>query len=122
MLYGTVVEFFPAKGFGFIRPDTARDGRSDVFFHITAVGACQAEPQIEPGQAVKFEYVPGTEPKRARRPSKRDLDGGEGGEPVVRPQARLVELIAKIPGGSLIDAKPARSHPRARHKKPTWRR
>ena len=57
MRYGTVVQYFPAKGFGFIRPDFG----PDIFFHITALGACESQLQIEPGQPVKYELVPGTE-------------------------------------------------------------
>ena len=43
MRYGTVIQYFPAKGFGFIKPDAG----PDVYFHITALGACQAEPEIK---------------------------------------------------------------------------
>lgn len=123
MLYGTVVKFLPAKGFGFIRPDYG----PDVFFHVTALGACQGTPQIATGQPVKYELVPGTEAQFKRR---RDRGGGghqaDAGtaQPPRHPQAQLVELIDKIPGGTL-DASAenvAARHPRARRKKPTWRR
>lgn len=120
MLYGTVIQYFPAKGFGFIRADFG----PDVFFHVTALGACEPLPRIEPGQAVKYELVPGTESK-PRRHSKRADDDSEKPSETVRPQAKLVELIDKIPGAvmeqSAESQQPVR-HPRARKKKPTWRR
>jgi cold shock CspA family protein len=119
MQYGTVVQWQPRKGFGFIRPDRGQD----VFFHISALGACQAAPQIEVGQAVKYELEPGTEPKR--RVFKRDLDDTPTPEPV-KPRAKIVELIDRIPGATLEEQVSEKSkvqhHPRARRKKPTWRK
>jgi cold shock CspA family protein len=119
MRYGTIIQFFPARRFGFIRPDTG----PDIFFHISALGGCEAEPQIKPGQAVKYELVPGTEPKSRRRSRRSDEDAEHPVEPV-RPQAKLVELIDKIPGGRLqgTPRKLPPPHPRARRKKPSWRR
>jgi hypothetical protein len=65
--------------------------------------------------------VPGTEPKSKRR-RRRDDDDDEAPAEPVRPQAKFVELIDKMPGGVLAPpAKPAH-HPKARRKKPTWRR
>jgi cold shock CspA family protein len=152
MNYGTVVQFFPAKGYGFIRGDRG----PDIFFHVSALGACREPPPIEPGQAVKYELVPGTEARPRRRPPQgeeggQEHAGGRGrksrtesspdtqrgqrlgtsrgpgaeqGSPA-RPQARLVELIDRIPGGVLSESSaagtPAR-HPRARRKKPSWKR
>lgn len=120
MRYGTVVEFFPRKGFGFIRPDFG----PDIFFHVTALGACQPTPQILPGQPVKYELVPGTEPKPRRKWRAFDDDGPPPAAEPVRPQAQLVELIDKIPGGVLEDlplAAPKR-HPNARRRRPSFRR
>ncbi len=120
MHYGTVVEYFPAKGFGFIRPDFGLD----VFFHITALGACEQHPQIEPGQMVKYELASSAEPNAQARSKRRDEDSAKSDEPV-RPQAMLVELIDKMPD-EIIELRtkkqPSVRHPRARHKKPSWRR
>src|SRR5687768_5566684 len=120
MRYGTVVQFFPAKGFGFIRPDVG----SDIFFHVSAIGACEPIRDIPLGQAVKFELIPGTEPKRRRRGSDDDEATETELEKPVRPQAKLVELIDRIPGGTLegADSPLPDRHPRSRRKKPTWRR
>ena len=108
MRYGTVVQYFPAKGFGFIETDFG----SNVFFHVSALGACQPESQITVGQAVKYELE-----RREATVSKSDKPA--------HPQAKLVELIDKIPGASLeADRREPRAarHPRAQKKKPRWRR
>ena len=117
MRYGTVVQYFPEKGFGFIRPDHG----ADIFFHVTALGACQAPQPIEMGQPVKYELVPGTEPKTKRR-SRRDEEDGPPAPPV-GPQAQFVELIDKMPGGILVDNIPTGrpQHPKSKKRKPTWR-
>jgi cold shock CspA family protein len=117
MRYGTIIQYFPARRFGFIRPDSG----PDIFFHASALGACDPQPRIAPGQPVKYELIPGTEPKGRRR-SRRDDDEPDV-EPA-RPQAKLVELIDKIPGGRLQGSpgKAQPPHPRARRKKPSWRR
>lgn len=118
MQYGKVIEYFPKKGFGFIRSDY----RTDVFFHITALGACQQQPEIRPGQAVKFELVPGTEPNR-RRP--RFDEEPVAAEVPPRLQAQIVELIDRIPGAIMSEVgkqTTSRKHPKARHRKPNWRR
>ena len=120
MRYGTVVQYFPAKGFGFIRPDVG----PDIFFHITALVLCEPTLQIDPGQPVKFELVPDTEPKSRGRLKRSDEDATKPAQPV-RPQAKLVELIDKIPGAILEETaqqQQSAAHPRARKKKPSWRR
>ena len=115
MRYGTVVQYNAPKGFGFIRPYFG----PDVFFHITALGACQPKPIIEPGQPVKYELIPDTELKpRPRR------DDSEKQEPE-RPQAKFVELVDKLPGANLEPHNgklQSPRHPKARKKKPTWRK
>ncbi len=122
MRYGTVIDYFPARGFGFIRPDTKGP---DIYFHITALGACQPPPKILPGQPVKYELVPGTAPKSRRRAERDEEESAEKKlERPPRPQAQLVELIKRIPGATLENA-PERlpgKHPRSRRKKPTWKR
>jgi cold shock CspA family protein len=120
MRYGTIVQYFADKGYGFIRPDVG----PNIFFHITALGEQQAPPQIKLGQPVRFELVPDAQ-LRAQRESQRGPEDSEQPAPRLRAQAKVVELIAKIPGATLDDvAKKERStrHPRARRKKPTWRR
>jgi len=119
MRYGTVIDYFPARGFGFIQSDTKGP---DIYFHITALGACQQPPKILPGQPVKYELIPGTEPKSRRR-IKREEDEGIKPERPLRPQAQIVELIDRIPGATLENAPERRPdrHPRARRKKPTWK-
>ncbi|MHB8972865.1 MAG: cold-shock protein [Pirellulaceae bacterium] len=120
MRYGTIVQYFADKGFGFIQPDMG----STVFFHITALGPCDPPPQIKLGQPVKYELAPEAEVK-ARRPARQDdEESGKVAAPL-RAQAKLVELIDKIPGATLDDIanRPQSTrHPRAQKKKPTWRR
>ncbi|MEQ8791575.1 MAG: cold shock domain-containing protein [Pirellulaceae bacterium] len=118
MRYGTVVQYFPAKGYGFIRPDFGQD----IFFHVKALGELETEPRIEIGQAVKYELVPGTEPKSRRRRKREEEE--ETAEEPVRPQALKVELLDKMPGGVLEQSADEKRtyHPKARRKKPTWRR
>ena len=114
MQYGTVIRFFPDKGFGFIQADKG----SDIFFHISTIGACMEAPQIEAGQAVKYELE-----SRAEREARTDQDDrpSDPSKPI-QLRAKMVELIDRIPGGSLEADKPAVRHEHARRKKPTWRR
>ena len=119
MLYGTVVQWFPAKGFGFIGVERG----SDVFFHASALGGCQII-NVEIGQPVKYELVEGSEPVRRRRDKDDLLDGVVPAKPKA-PQAKFVEFIDKIPG-KIIEIAEDNSriahHPKARRKKPNWRR
>jgi cold shock CspA family protein len=117
MRYGTIVRWDPRKKFGFIQPDRG----PDIFFHISALGAC-TEPRIEIGQPVKYEVDPKTLPKRQRRS---EIDEEKPAAEPVSPRAMMVELIDKMPGAILDGvAEEARvaHHPKARRKKPTWRR
>jgi cold shock CspA family protein len=120
MRYGTIIEYFAAKGFGFIRPDSG----PDIFFHVTALKVCDPEPQINPGQPVKYELVPGTEAKCRSRSKRSNVEATKPEKPV-RPRAKLVELIDKIPG-AILEEDPrehqSARHPRARKKKPSWRK
>lgn len=115
MRYGTIVKYFTDKQFGFIRPDTGKD----VFFHSSVIEAAEAQPEINVGQAVKFESMP-------REQQTRDADDSPGDKrtpPQLR--AKTVVFIDKIPGSSLADSEPnqpSNRHRKARKKKPTWRR
>lgn len=110
MRYGTVLQFFPAKGFGFIKPDTG----PDIFFHVSALGACEEPPEIEPGQPVKYQLEPFSEAKANAKP-------GQSEPP--RRRATTLELLDKLPGGTLEAPRdyPPR-HPRSQRRKPRWRR
>lgn len=117
MRYGTIVRWDDKKKFGFIRPDRG----PDVFFHISALGACM-EPRIEPGQPVKYEVDPATLPKRVK---KSEIDPEKPRTPPPAAKAMMVELIDKIPGALLdqvADEARIAHHPKARRKKPTWRK
>ena len=116
MRYGTIIRYYPDKKYGFIRPDLGRD----VFFHISALDENETETTIRPDQPVKYELASRSAAKAtAGEASSAAGDGPRG------PQAKQVMLIDKLPGGSIADLdsqqKSAR-HPRARKKKPTWRR
>lgn len=120
MLYGTIVEYFPDKSFGFIRPDSGKD----IFFHISTVEAGETPPKIKLGQPVKYELTPREEASSQARAA-----GGKEGVAKRRwpaqTRAKLVVLIDKLPGSTLAESdesNKALHHQRARQKKPTWRR
>jgi len=48
---GSVVTYFDAKGFGFLRPD---DGRRDIFFHVSRLAEGLAT-ELRPGARVLYE-------------------------------------------------------------------
>jgi cold shock CspA family protein len=100
MIIGTIAKLLPEKGVGFITP--CAPGR-DVMFHYSVVAGGQFD-QLQEGQAVTF-----------------DLDRTTGTR--ARPRAAKVEPCdPKLLGRRAPDVPPASSHPRARHRKPTWRR
>jgi cold shock CspA family protein len=99
MLLGTIARIVSDKGFGFITPC----GRGkDMFFHSTGVVDEQFD-QLRVGQAVSYEIEA---PKAA----------GD------RPRAINVKPCdEKLLGRTAEDEEPAKWHPRARRRKPTWR-
>ena len=58
---GTVKWFNVSKGYGFIEPD---DGGKDAFVHISAVQEAGMQ-QLQDGQKVEFELVPGRDGRQA---------------------------------------------------------
>ncbi len=60
MAEGTVSFFHDRKGYGFIETDDSEDGE-DVFFHMEDVGG----PDLEEGEEVEFDIVPGDKGPRA---------------------------------------------------------
>ncbi|ADB17119.1 cold-shock DNA-binding domain protein [Pirellula staleyi DSM 6068] len=107
MQYGIIKSVSFERGFGFIRQQRGLD----VYFHATVV-VDQAFERIQPDQPVKYELE-----KRDRDAPKDPREKG--------PRAIKVELIDRVPGGILAPPPPAQApkhHPRARQRKPTWRR
>lgn len=106
MQYGVIKSIHPDRGFGFI--DTG--GRRDVYFHAAEIGD-EVFQRLRPEQPVKFEF--------AKRKPNAEKDPNEG------PRASIVELIDRLPGGTLPrptqDIAP-RHHPKARQRKATWKR
>ena len=104
---GTVVRYFPDRGFGFIRPDASTDGQN-VFFHVSA---CREMKQVDAG--VKVEFLvgrdnrgrakatavaqPGTsslaKPKKPRRGAKKKKKSRRGENETKKP--RRAEDVAK---------------------------
>ena len=100
MVIGIISKIISEKNIGFIKPC---DHGGDVFFHGSVVVGEQFE-QLKEGQAVAFELD--------RTPEARD-----------RPRATKVEPCdEKLLGKRAADEPPPVSHPRARGRKPTWRR
>jgi CspA family cold shock protein len=112
MLYGTIKNIAPARGFGFIEPSGSGQ---DVYFHATDIGN-EVFQRLEPGQAVKYELVKLTEEQREKRREMKEKP---------KPKAGRVELIDRMPGGIMQrptqDIAP-RHHPKARQRKATWKR
>lgn len=107
------MRYFPEKGFGFIQADFG----PDVFFHLSVLSGDGPPPEIEIGQPVKYEL----EPKEQRK-HEDDEDSDEPRKSPSRRRAKLVELLDRPPGGTLEEAEKTLRHPKARKKKPTWRR
>jgi CspA family cold shock protein len=99
MRLGTIARITSDKGFGFITPC----GRGkDIFFHATGVVGEQFD-QLKIGQGVSYEL---------ETPS-------VAGD---RPRAVKVEPCdEKLLGRTAEEEEPAKRHPRARRRKPTWR-
>ena len=119
MRYGRIVDYFPDKKFGFIRPDSGRD----VFFHISAIDTAETAPEIKAGQPVKFELMSRAE-ATSSRPGELKSPATDRGQHD-KPMAKVVAILDKLPGAALgkSDGSQASSrHRRARRKKPTWRK
>ena len=99
MLIGTICKIIAEKGIGFIKPC---DRGGDVFFHSSAVVGEPFE-RLKEGQAVSFDLD--------RTPAARD-----------RLSAKVQPCDEKLLGRKAAEEPPPVSHPRARHRKPTWRR
>ena len=100
MIVGIIKKIISEKGIGFITP-YAPGG--DVFFHFSVVVGQSAE-QLKEGQAVRFEF-------------------DEAPETRGRPRASKVEPCdKKLLGRRAPPENSTAAHPRARHRKPTWRR
>ncbi|QDU94883.1 cold-shock protein [Lignipirellula cremea] len=108
MQYGTVIQFFPDKGFGFIKPERG----PDIFFHVSTLGLEGPPPKIPPGQCVRFDLVMPSQRIRGEDPTEAQLKKEQ--------RAEKVELIDKFPGARLGPLTSTR-HPNSRKKKPTWR-
>ena len=110
MLYGTIVTYFEDKSYGFIRSDTGKD----IFFHLSVIESEQTPPQIRVGQSVKYEL----EPRQKVIPGEEDQAKKRNDQS----RAKVVILLQRAPGGIAADDQPKARHPKARKRKPTWRR
>ena len=100
VLIGTITKIISDKGIGFITPC----GRGkDVFFHCSAVAGDLFE-QLTEGQAVHFDLEP-------------VQDTGERAR-----AARVEPCDSKLLGRSGAAEAGAQHHPRARRRKPSWRK
>jgi len=64
MATGTIKSLLFDKGFGFIAPDDAQAGGSDLFFHQSSVSDSSFD-QLREGQRVNFDEEP--DPRNASR-------------------------------------------------------
>ena len=112
MLYGTIKNIAPGRGFGFIEPSGSG---MDVYFHATVIGD-DVFQRLSVGQPVMYDLVKLTEADREKRREMKIKP---------KPKAGRVELIDRMPGGILPrptqDIAP-RHHPKARQRKATWKR
>jgi CspA family cold shock protein len=58
---GTIKNFNPERGFGFIAPD---DGSDDIFVHCRGLAPGQDESVLFQGAKVEFDAIPGSRPGR----------------------------------------------------------
>lgn len=106
MYYGEIKQVNKEKGYGFIRPDRG----PDIFFLLSVVDD-GGLGHITPRQIVSYELE--------KRDPEADPAKDKG------PRAKRVLIIDRLPGGDLPpapDSMQVKHHPRARQKKPTWRR
>ena len=108
MHYGTIKSVFRDKGFGFIETGHG----PDIFFLLDTVDEGGLVGRVVPRQAVMF--VP--------EKKLRDEDGVL--LPSKGPRAERVVLIDRVPGDKMAssEAQQVKHHPKARQRKPSWRR
>ena len=100
MIIGIISKIVPEKGIGFITP-CAPGG--DVFFHCSTVVGEQFD-DLKEGQSVSFDLERTT---------------GSGDQPRA---SKVKPCDSRLLGRRATNEIPPASHPRARHRKPTWRR
>jgi cold shock CspA family protein len=104
MLYGTIKQLHKDKGYGFIQADFG----PDVFFLLSAVDDGGLN-RIDFRMAVSYELE--------KRDPEAPVDKG--------PRAKKVLIIDRLPGAEpeqTPETMQVKHHPKARQKKPTWRR